>query len=415
MKFFIGLVFLFSALFQVNGQNTRQLTLAQVDSAFLRNNLLLLAQTYNVEMQKALTLQAKAYPNPLFTADINAYDPQNEKVFHTGSSGQKAFAIEQLILLGGKRKAEIELARQNEKVAALELEDLLRNLQYQLHASFFQLNRQRNTLGKFNLQLQLLDTLIASYDRQSKKGNLPPKDVIRLKSVYFKINNEKSELASQYFEQQQSMQMLLQMDEAFDPLITQSEIEDMTILQDYNNLLAAALENRPDLKLANETEQLALINLKLQKRLAVPDVALNTSYDQRGGAFQNQINVGLNIPLPLWNRNQGNIKAAEYSVKSMDIYQHQKLKEVQSDVMAAWQNLTLSISEYQKIRNYYTDDFELVFEGVNINFQKRNISILEFVDFFESYNESLSEFERVKTFLANSAMKINYVTASKIF
>jgi cobalt-zinc-cadmium efflux system outer membrane protein len=83
--------------------------------------------------------------------------------------------------------------------------------------------------------------------------------------------------------------------------------------------------------------------------------------------------------------------------------------------MAAWQNLLLSVSEYQKIRNYYTDDFDLVFEGVNTNFQKRNISILEFVDFFESYNESLSEFERVKTFLANSAMQINYVTASKIF
>jgi len=157
------------------------------------------------------------------------------------------------------------------------------------------------------------------------------------------------------------------------------------------------------------------MNVRLQKRLAIPDVALNTSYDQRGGAFQNQLNVGLNIPLPLWNRNQGNIKAAEYSVKSMDVYQQQKLKEVQTDVMAAWQNLLLSVSEYQKIRNYYTDDFDLVFEGVNTNFQKRNISILEFVDFFESYNESLSEFERVKTFLANSAMQINYVTASKIF
>lgn len=190
MKFFIGLVVLLSLQTQAYSQKTHPFTLAQVDSIFLKNNLLLLAQAYNVEVQKAFALQARAYPNPLFTADVNAYDPQNEKTFHVGPTGQKSFAVEQLILLGGKRKAEIELARQNEKLAVLELEDLLRNLQYQLHTSFFNLNRQRNTLEKFNRQLQLLDTLIASYDMQSRKGNLPPKDVIRLKSVYFKINNE---------------------------------------------------------------------------------------------------------------------------------------------------------------------------------------------------------------------------------
>lgn len=415
MKFLVWLGFLVSLQFPVYSQKTQSLTLAQVDSVFLKNNLLLLAQQYNIEAQKALVIQAKAYPNPLFTADLNAYDPQNEKAFHVGSTGQKAFSIEQLILVGGKRKAEIELARQNEKLATLELEDLLRNLQYQLHTGFFQLNRQRNTLAKFNRQLQLLDTLIVSYDAEAKKGNLPPKDVIRLKAVYFKINNEKSDLASQYFQEQQSMQLLLQMDDYLEPLISKNEIEQWTTPQEFTALLNAALENRPDLKVATESGSFALINVRLQKRLAIPDVALNTSYDQRGGAFQNQLNVGFNIPLPLWNRNQGNIKAAEYSVKSMDLYHQQKLKDVQTDVMAAWQNLLLSALEYQKIRNYYTDDFDLVFEGVNTNFQKRNISILEFVDFFESYNESLSEFERVKTFLATSAMQINYVTASKIF
>lgn len=413
MKFLLGLTLIVSL--QAYCQNERPITLQQADSIFLKNNLLLLAQEYNVEVQKVLVIQAKAYPNPLFSADINAYDPVNDQAFHVGPTGQKAFAIEQLILLGGKRKAEVELARQNQKLAELELEDLLRNLQFQLHTSFFQLKRQRNTLEKFTRQLQLLDTLIHSYDMQARKGNLPPKDVIRLKSVYFKINNEKSELASEYFQQQQSVQLLLQLNEYFEPKVGNNEIEELALPKDYNELVNKAIENRPDLKAAHETENLALINLKLQKRLAIPDVALNTSYDQRGGAFQNQVNVGLNIPLPVWNRNRGNIKAAEFSAKSMDLYKQQKLKEVESDVLAAWQRMVLSISEYQKIRNYYTDDFDLVFEGVNTNFQKRNISILEFVDFFESYNESLSEFERVKTFLANSAMQINYVTASKIY
>ncbi|MCW5912414.1 MAG: TolC family protein, partial [Cyclobacteriaceae bacterium] len=200
-----------------------------------------------------------------------------------------------------------------------------------------------------------------------------------------------------------------------EPVVNDSDFDNLANPALYDLLLDSALQNRPDLKLANESEALSLLNVQLHKKMAIPDMALNGSYDQRSGAFVNQVNVGLSIPLPLWNRNRGNIKAAQYEALSATTWQKQKLTEVQAQVLAAWQDLTLSISEYQKIKAFYSNDFDIVFEGINKNFQRGNISILEFVDFFESYNESLSEYERVKNYLANSAMQINYVTASKIY
>lgn len=401
--------------FQGLAQKSTPRTLAQADSVFLKNNLLLLAEQYNISTKDALILQARAYPNPLFTADLNAYDPDNNKAFHINQSGQKAFSIEQLILLGGKRKAEVDIAKQNKKVALLEMDDLLRNLRYQLHAGFYTINQQRITLDKFTRQLQVLDTLINAYEKQSERGNLPLKDVIRLKAVYFKINNDKSELANSFFSEQQKVQLILQSADYIEPVVNEDDFDKLVEPAQYDQLLDSALQNRPDLKVADESEALALMNIKLQQKMAIPNMALNSSYDQRGGAFQNQVNVGVSIPLPLWDRNKGNIRAAKYEAQSAAIYQKQKSNEVQAEVLAAWQDLTLSISEYQKIKNFYSTDFDAVFDGVNKNFQKRNISILEFVDFFESYNESLSEYERVKNYLATSAMQINYVTASKIY
>ena len=295
------------------------------------------------------------------------------------------------------------------------MEDLLRNLQYQLHTSYYTINGQINTLNKYSRQLELLDTLISSFEIQSKRGNIPAKDVIRLKSVYFKINNDKSSLAGDYFNEEQKIQLLLQISDYIIPKVNERDFDLLTSLKEYDELVSTALEMRPDLKQASQLEALALLNLKYQKKLAIPDLAVNASYDQRGGAFHNQTNVGVNIPLPLWNRNRGNIKAAEYGTNTADLYQKQKLKEVETDVRSAWQTLKYSATEFKKIKNYYTEDFDLVFQGVNNNFQKRNISILEFVDFFEAYNESLGEYERVKTSLANSAMKINLATASKIY
>ena len=159
----------------------------------------------------------------------------------------------------------------------------------------------------------------------------------------------------------------------------------------------------------------AALQYNLQKRMLFPDVALNTSYDQRGGAFNNQVNVGIRIALPLWDQNRGNIKAAEAYQKEVELYVQQKTLEIQTDVSAAVLNMRRSIDEYNKLRALYNSDFDEVFNGINENFQKKNISILEFVDFFEAYTESIQEFERIKAQLAVSAAQINYVTANSIY
>jgi cobalt-zinc-cadmium efflux system outer membrane protein len=98
-KIFLSVFFL--SVYSSNAQDTLHINLQTADSLFLKNNFYLLASSMNIEAQKAQIIQAKVYPNPVFTADLNAYDPQNNKIFHIGQTGEKSFQFEQLILLGG--------------------------------------------------------------------------------------------------------------------------------------------------------------------------------------------------------------------------------------------------------------------------------------------------------------------------
>lgn len=398
-----------------HAQEKVNLSLAQVDSLFLKRNLFLLAKQFDIGSREALIIQARAYPNPIFTADFNAIDPQNNETFNVGSQGQKAFEIQQLIILGGKRKIQIEMAKRDHELAKVEFDDLLRNLRLQLYTSFFSIYRQRNVKTKYDQQLELLDTLIMSYEVQAGRGNLPLKDVIRLKAVYLKINNDKTEVEKEIFEEQRKMQMLLQSSMEVVPQVTSDEFESYNHMPNYDELVNDALDARPDLRAVRLYESISQSLLTYQKRSTIPDVILNASYDQRGGAFVNQKNIGISIPLPLWDRNRGNIKAARFDHQSAELSTVQKQQEVLADVQMAWNNMSLSINEYNKVKAYYTQDFEAVYQGVNYNFQRRNISILEFVDFFESYNESLGEFERVRYHLAMAATQVNYATATPIY
>ncbi|AEV98790.1 hypothetical protein A4D02_09595 [Niastella koreensis] len=399
----------------LNAQDSLSLTLDKADKLFLEKNLLLIAGQFNINAQKTLEIQAGLYPNPQFTAGLNIWDADNKKLFYVGEAGEKAFEFDQLILLGGKRKKQVELARQNTRLAELELEDLLRNLKYQLHNNLFSVYFDLLTLKKYNLQLQQLETIVSSYEEQTKKGNIPLKEVVRLKSVYIKLNNDKTDLLQSIQREQKDLQLLLQAKNFIIPQLDDlvwDRYEQLTIL---DSLQQMALQHRADYHLTEINKTIAGLNVQYQKSLAVPDLLLGTSYDQRGNAFLHQFMLTVGVPLPLWNRNQGNIRFAETQTKLSAVNQQVQQTAIESEVNEAWYNMQRSIQEFQKTRQIYNTDFTDVYNGMTVNFLKRNISIIEFVDFFESYNESVAEVNRIRKQLALSAEAINYTIAYPLY
>ncbi|HTF18791.1 MAG TPA: TolC family protein [Chryseolinea sp.] len=395
--------------------DTLHVNLHDADSLFATRSFYLLAAEMNVEANKALIIQAGLFPNPIASADVNAYDPQNDKAFHVGSTGQKSFQLEQLILLGGKRKAEIELARTNATMAELELRNLARTLKFKLHTELAEIGQQQVLLQKYNSQLSLLDTILLAYEMPVKHGNIALKDLVRLKGVYLNLNNDRAELLQKYFEAQATVQTLLQTNESIYFEFSEGDINNYIKPTSLAELKEEALENHPELLFMRENQRAADQYLRYQKSLSVPDLNLNASYDQRGGAFSNQINTGLSIPLPLWNRNQGNIKASAYHAREAAY----NLEAMRQEKLAALQNhyalYVQTVAEYQKAARLYNEDFDVTVRGMVYNFQRRNVSLLEFVDFFESYNQVLAEIARMKTQLVTSAELLNLSIGKDVF
>jgi cobalt-zinc-cadmium efflux system outer membrane protein len=416
IPFSIGTLIITAFLFtsQAWAADSLRVTLRQADSIFLATNYQLLAASMNIESQKALILQAELYPNPLFTADFNGYDPENNRLFHVGSSGQMGFQLEQLIRLGGKRQSEIDLAKTNATVAELTFKDLIRQLKFQIHSNLHSLNHQEVLLTKYNNQLRLLDTILASLQTQVTIGNIPLKDVVRLKVEYLNLNNDRAELLKQMYDERAKIQTILRTNLIVVPIINEIDVASFKTF-DLEQLNQIALENRSDYQIAQQNTLSSRQNLIYQKNLAIPDVNLIASYDQRGGAFSNQFNIGFAIPLPFWNRNQGNIESAAFKVKQSE-YSDQDLKNsIFADVQNSYSLFNQAIAEYTKATTLYNSDFEITLKGMSDNFQKRNISLLEFVDFFESYNSAQAEIARIKTQLAVSAEQLNFTIGKEIY
>lgn len=399
----------------IHAQDTLHLSIRKADSIFLAKNYYLLAASMDIEAQRAQVLQAKIYPNPIFTADVNAYDPANNQAFHVGKTGQKSFQLEQLIILGGKRRAEIELAKTNVGIAELEFQQLVRELKFRLHSDLYTIGQQDFLLKKYAHQLNSLDTLLKSYEIQANKGNIALKEVVRLRGAYIQLNNDRAELFQAYIQTQTDLQILLQTNSIVLSDPADFNMDHYLIPASVTDIQNTAMENLPELLVIKENKVLAEQYLKYQKRAAVPDINLFASYDQRGGAFNNQVNAGIAIPLPLWNRNQGNIKTSQYRLQEAEYNLKAKENEIISRINNNYAYYIQTVSEYKKSTELYNDDFEKTVAGMTVNFQKRNVSIIEFIDFFESYNDVLAELMRIKTQLVISAEQINLLTGKDIY
>lgn len=415
MKKLIALLFLI--LISQAGLAQKTVTLEDCESQFLKNNLFLLASQYNIDASKALTIRARIWDNPTITAELNAYNPERNQYFDIGKDGQKAFGIEQLIYLGGKKNNEVKLAQANEQLAELQFNDLLRTLKLQLRKSFYTVYYNTKSLETTDKQLAHIEDLINSYSIQAQKGNIPLKDVVRLQSLYLNFINERMEVVNNNIEEQANLKLLLNSTETVVPIVSDTEFNKYlkTIHFDLKSFQDQAIANRPDYLAKQKEIDANEINVKWQKSLSVPDITVGANYDQRSGAFNKEANLTLGIPLPLWNKNKGNIKYAQTILDQSKVEKQNFDLQLQTEITSAWNKWDESRKNYAVIKPTVNADFDAVYNGMLTNFQKRNVSLLEFTDFMESYNQATVQVNELKKKLALSGEELNSTINKDLF
>lgn len=392
-------------------------TLEQCEDLFLSNNLLLLAEQYNVDMANAMVMQAKIWERPYLSGEINAINPSQNRMFDAGKNGQKVLAVSQLIYLGGKKKKEISWAQSNVNLAALEFEQLTRNLKFEIRKNFYDIYFSQLKSKSIQVQLSNIDTLINNYSAQAVKGNIPLKDVVRLQSLSLSLKNELLDIQKNINNDLEILKILTNTTDDIIAVVNSKTIESQMLKElalSESEIQKKALEQNTAYLLAEKQIESQTLLVQWEKSKTVPDLNLGANYDQRGGAFNNQVNLTFGVPLPLWNSNKGNIKIAEAELGQVQMQQKQVELELNSKINNAIKSFKTQQKQYNETVSNF-QNFDIVYSGILKNFQQRNISLIEFTDFMESYNQSIMYINDIKKQLIINGETLNYLTNENIF
>jgi outer membrane protein, heavy metal efflux system len=391
--------------------DTLKITIAGSETIFLQSNLSILAARYNIDVNRALIRQSKLWDNPVVSTDQNIYDRQGGFFKHDKTTGQAYVQVMQLIKTAGKRNKLTQLAMDNTAISTSEFDDLIRTLRFALISDLYEIDHQLEIRQVYNTEINELGILVKGMDEQFKAGDISLKDDIRIKALLFDLQNELINVDAQIMPLQSEVKLLLrESDSSFILPVLNYDLPDLIKKQipSKQELLQIAEANRPDAKLAHSELEYANHNFVYQKALAKADISIGTEYDQRSSYSPDYVGLAISFPLNIFNRNQGNIESAQYAIKQQQALYDGQVSRIENDISSA----IAKVKFYQGVNNLqqldFAQEYEVVFQNMLKSYQHRQVSLLEFIDFADAYQDTKLKLLEQHNGLLKAISELNY-------
>ena len=413
---FLFLLFLLLAGKMCAQQVAGTLTLKEAEQRFLERNLSLIAERYNIDMAQAQVLQAKLFENPVISLEQNVYNRLNGKYFDFGKEGEAVVEIEQVIHLAGQRNKQVRLEKINKEIAEYQFEEVMRTLRQELNEKFVEVYFLSKSIAIYEKEVNSLQVLLGGMKIQQEKGNISLMEISRLESMLFSLRKEKNERENDLLTTRGELNLLLNLPE--DTQVQLSLDEEVLQQLDLSQLsfadLKAIINERPDQKIARSTVNASRANLKLQKSMAFPEFSVKGNYDRVGNFINDYFAIGVSLSVPIFNRNQGNIKAARFSIQQAGVQQEYAANRADMELFTAYTSLEKATQLYQSTNMDLERNFEKLITGVNENFTRKNISLLEFIDYYDGYKETCIQLYEIKKNVFLAMENLNTVVGQNV-
>ncbi|MGQ8870499.1 TolC family protein [Myroides sp. TSA_177.3] len=370
-----------------------KLSKEEIETLFLEQNLDLLAKKLEISQAEAQLIQARLWPNPTFEiSEVNVWrttDIEEQPIIfgNWGTSQQISLHLEQEIETAGKRRKRIDLQKLSIEERQTDFEIVLRESKLSLRNTLTSIQVLQQQQEIYQKQIDNTNLLITSYKNQLNQGNISQSEYIRLKAAQLQFKKELVDVSKELEEALKELKNFINIGtntpiyvtnelDIPNKLVSELQIEDWII---------HAQEHRPDIMLNDNLINQAKKQVEIEKAERTPNITLGVDYDRGGNIMRDFVGFGLSFDLPIFDRNKGNIKEAKLGVQIAELEAKNKKNEIANDIIEALRNYTQAQDLYNQIDADYELQLDRLLEAYVKNFQKKNVSMIEYLDFVEAY------------------------------
>lgn len=373
-------------------QAARTLSLADARRLAFERNWDLVAAKADVDAAFAQKIVAREFPNPtlsLATSKIS-FDGHPNATTAGNAPWNRSYdniaAVSQLFEIGGKRGARRDSAHAGVAAAEARLRDARRVLDQGVARAYIAALLAHENVEILNRSSASLRDEARIAEVRLKAGDISLADKTQIEIAAERLSQDASAASAAERAARIAVDILLGEMNAPGLWVPGDSLETLT-----GSPFPVSVESpgfaRPDLAALLAVERKAQADLRLQRALRVPDPTVSLQYEHEQPDKPNTIGLAISFPLPLWNRNEGNIAAAQAAVAAAKAQSDKLRAQIVADIAVARVAYEEAAARHQRYREQIRPKSEQVRKTVAFAYEKGGASLLDLLSAQRNDNE----------------------------
>lgn len=391
-------------------------TLEQAVQEAVNRNLNLLAERYNLSVAEARIVTARLRPNPVLTVGYDYGDWLRQGFTAENGGGPPEFTsrIDYPIERGRKRENRIAVAENLRSVAQLNLLNTTRQLIFDVTSAFVDVQAAKESVRLAQENLRAFNEIVSVNDTRVKAGDLAPVELMRSRVAALQFQNAERQAELRLRTAQNRLRTLLGR-----PLTTvldvQGPIRREALDVPLETVEQQAFELRPDLQALVRDQARSLADLRLQIAQGKVDYSVGVQYHhQTGPARADAFGAFLAVPLPIYNRNQGEILRAQREGQQIEARIRSLRNDIGAEVQTAYDTYRTARAQLENIEKNLLPEATQVRDITQYSYRRGEASLLEFLDAQRAYNDTVQSFNDARADYARSLYLLDTVSGKVV-
>lgn len=360
-------------------------TWEQMHELFVRTNPSLRAQEQSVISNRAAEVTAALPPNPTLQNDTTS----------------ATIGVYQEFEIGGKRGARVRSAKLATAISQTDAADSRRTLTLNLRQAFVAALQAKSDLQFARENLAAYQHTVEINRAMLQQGEIARADFLRIELQTLQFQTDLDDAMLELKSAKTALRGLVAAGSLPDDFDVLGDLKAEPFAMDLVELKKLALQNRPDLKSAAVGREKAAADLRLAQANRWPDPTIGVSYLHSGndlpgpdwfqpffpkGASSNAMGIGLaSIPLPIFNRNQGEIARARSEQLRAGLLAQAQESQVVQDVESSYEEFVSARERLKLYEQTYLGEARESLDIEEFSFHKGGASILDYLDAQRTY------------------------------
>jgi cobalt-zinc-cadmium efflux system outer membrane protein len=334
--------------------------------ALLRNHALQALRS-TIQQSMAGEITANLRPNPTLGLDaqfLPIFQPSKFSSDYIDQQAQFDAGLGYLFERGKKRQHRLQAAQDQTSVVRSQVSDNERQLIFNVGQQFVDVLLAESMLEFAQQDLDGFQKTVEISQERFHVGDMSEGDFLKIKLQLLQFQSDLAAAKLARLQSLAALRQLLGFESVPDDYDVQGTLDYQPVHADLAGLKSVAAINRPDLRAAQQGVVAAESQLALQQANGKMDITGTFNYSHTAGT-----NTGAffySMPLPIFNRNQGEIARARYAITQAQEQASETTQQVSTDVLQAYENL------------HTNDQIILLYQGGYVAAAKQSRDISEY-------------------------------------